>query len=229
MAYRRKKYSRRFRRTRRIKRWGAIRRRRLIRTIKAVAKKVAEPKSLHKLFDKFNMNHNVVSVVPLNQASFMPGPGTADHQRIGDQINVTGWGLRMLIGQQADRPNVTFRWWVVKVPKGSAYSYANWFDAATNNVLLDTVNTDFVKVIKTGMWRPNEAGLSATGGKEYTFAQKLWIPYKRTLKFGPAHGATTHNDDDVYFLIAPYDAYGTLTTDIVGYCQMAIMFYYRDP
>lgn len=204
-------------------------RKRLIRTIKAVTMKHAEPKSKDLTFGKVELYHNLVqSGYLINTVAAMPVQGTSDSQRIGDQINVTGFSLRMLLGQKADRPNVTFKYWVLKVPKAVTFAYASWFDATTNNVLLDRVNTDLCKIITSGVWRPNEAGLSNTGGDEYTFVKKLWLPYKKIYRF-LSHGGTSHDDDDIHFLITCYDAYGTLTSDNIAYIQAVSTIYYRDP
>jgi hypothetical protein len=54
----------------------------------------------------------------------------------------------------------------------------------TGNVLLDNINSDFCKVLKTGTMCPNEAGLGATGGDEYTFTSKYFCSYKYPVKFG---------------------------------------------
>ena len=115
----------------------------------------------------------------LNDPSRMPAQGVGDTDRIGDHIRVTGFRLRMLIGQKSDRPNVNFRWVCVAAPKGSSYNYNDWFISTTNNVLLDDVNTDYLKILKTGIWRPNEAGLVSTGTKEYTFTKKIIITFTR--------------------------------------------------
>lgn len=204
-------------------------RKRLVRTIKAVALRRSEPKAKDTTFGKVELYHNTVqSGYLLNTVSAMPTQGTSDSQRVGDQIYTRGFTLRMLLGQKADRPNVTFKYWIVGVPKGVVYAYASWFDASTNNVLLDRINTDLVKIYKSGVWRPNEAGLTGTGGDEYTFVKKLWLPYRKNYKF-LSHGGTSHNDHDLHFLIACYDAYGTLATDNIAYIQAVSTFYYRDP
>lgn len=210
-------------------RMKAASRRRLIRTIKRVTMKTVEPKCVRKSVPKFEMFHNQTAILTLNTSSYMPTQGAGDTQRIGDQINMSGFRLRMLLGQKADRPNVTFRWWIVIAPKGSSYAYSTWFIPTTNNVLLDDLNKDFVKQLKTGIWRPNEAGLANAGGDEYTFAKKIWLPYKKLVKFGPGDGLVSHNDNDIHFIIAPYDAYGTLELDNIAYCQMAVDIFYRDP
>lgn len=211
------------------KNYSAINTRRLRTLIKRTVLKTAEPKERTTVIDKIEMFHNVFTTVQLNPPGNMPSQGTQEVQRVGDQINTSGFMVRALFGQKTDRPNVTFRWFIVKVPKGSVYSYANWFRNITSNVLLDNINTDFCKVLKQGTMRPNEAGLGNLGGDEYTFVRKYFVSYKKLLKFGPADGAQTHNDEDIYWLIAPYDAFGSLITDNVAYVQAAFTIYYKDP
>lgn len=218
---------------------SSMNRRRLTTMIKRAVLKKAEPKCKRFAFEKTEIYHNSFYspggappsgyICAINNYGLMPAQGTGDNQRVGDQINVSGFKLKLLIGQKADRPNVSFRWFVLRVPKGSAISYTTWFVGTTGNVLLDDPNTDFVKVLRSGLWRPNEAGLANTGGDEYTFAKRLWIPYKKLIKFGPADAATTHNDDDLYFTMVGYDAYGTLQTDNIAYAQMGLELHYRDP
>lgn len=215
-----------------------MKRRKLVTLIKRTVLKKAELKEKFTVVGKTDIYHNCfynatgVSsglVIHLNNANFMPPQGVQDNQRVGDEINMTGYRLRMLIGQQADRPNVNWRWFLVKVPKGTTIAYGNWFENTTGNVLIDQPNRDFVKILKSGYWRPNEAGLAGGGGDEYTFVKQVWLPYKKTLKFGPGQAATTHNDDDLYFTLMGYDAFGTLITDIVGYVQTMVYLAYRDP
>lgn len=143
---------------------------------------------------------------------------------------MSGWSLRLLLGQKSDRPNVKWRWMAVIVPKSSTWTYASWFENITGNVLLDPPNKDFVKVIDQGVWDHYPASLEVgETAKEQTYVKKLWISHKKKIKFGPSSGTTTHNDDDVWLLIAPYDAYGTLTSDNIGYTQIASSLYYKDP
>ena len=231
MAFKRKRTTsnRRFKRKAPARKYTRFNTRRLRTLIKRTVLKTCESKERTTLYDKVEMFHNVFTTYHINQAGNMPSQGTQEVQRIGDQINMSGFMLRCLFGQKVDRPNVTFRYFIVKVPKASVYSYATWFRNITSNVLLDNINTDFCKVLKTGVMRPNEAGLSNAGGDEYTFTRKFFIPYKKLIKFGPSDSSQTHNDDDIYWLIAPYDAFGTLITDNVAYMQAALTLYYKDP
>lgn len=205
---------------------------RMTRLIKRTVMKTTEPKEkVTSWGGKYNLFHNTWNTWLINDGNStitMPTQGAGDNQRVGDQIYISGFKIKCLYGQQVDRPNVTFRWMIVKVPKAAPYSYASWFTATSNNILLDDANTDYIKVLKSGWMRPNEAGLAGTGGDEYTFAKRYYLPYKKLLKFGPG-SLTAHNDDDIYFMVAPYDAFGTLTTDNIAYVQVSSSIYYKDP
>lgn len=209
---------------------SAVRRRRLIKTIRRVALKTAEPKSIDSLITaKTELYHNVYTPWTLNSSAQMPPQGALDSARIGDQIRTSGYKIKILFGQKADRPNVNFKIWVVKVPKDATYAYNSWFHPTTNNVLLDDINSDYCKVLHRMTLRPNEAGLNPTTNDEYTFVRSFWVKDQRLYKFGPAGAATTHNQDTIALLIAPYDAYGTLVTDNIAYVQILSTLHYRDP
>nr|WPR18639.1 MAG: capsid protein [Crogonang virus 146] len=213
-------------------------RRRLVALIRRTVLKRGELKMRDSAVAKTNLYHNCFYnitgiesglMIHLNAPLACPPQGVGDNQRVGDEVQLSAYKIRLLIGQQADRPNVNWRWNVFRVPKGSSISYNDWFRNRTSNVLIDEPNIDFVTKIKSGFWRPNEAGLAGGGGDEYTFTKVISFSYKKTLKFGPGEGAITHNDDDLYFSLMGYDAFGTLLSDIVGYAQASFTVYYRDP
>lgn len=216
----------------------ATRRRRLVSLIKRTVLKKVETKEKFTDMGKTEIYHNCFYsgtpintglVWPLNGSTVMPTQGVADNQRVGDEIDLTSFTIKLLIGQKADRPNINWRYLVLTVPKGSSITYANWFVLTSGNVLLDDPNRDFVKIHKQGFWRPNEAGLVGGSADEYTFTKRIYIPYKKHLKFGPGSGAVTHNDDDLYFVLMGYDAFGSLITDNIGYVQASSTLFYRDP
>lgn len=232
-----RKSSRRPRITRK-RRASAPARRNLVKLIKRTVMRKTELKEKFQNAGKTEIYHNCFYsgtaintglVWPLNDSTLMPTQGVAENQRVGDEIYITGFKLRILVGQKADRPNVNWRYFVLKVPKGSPITYANWFSTNTGNVLLDDPNRDFVTTLSTGIWRPNEAGLVGGSADEYTFTKRMWIPYKKHLKFGPANAAVTHNDDDLYFVLMGYDAFGSIQTDNIGYVQCGASMMYRDP
>jgi hypothetical protein len=85
-----------------------------------------------------------------------------------------------------------------------------------------------LELLPQGWMRPNKAGLTVTGNDEYTFTKRLYIPHKKLYEFGPADGATTHNQHDVFFTIMAYDAYGSLNTDNIAYYQVFTEIQYKD-
>jgi len=194
--------------------------------------KVAEPKHYPRTSAKVEMNHNVFNSTswagPINEAGCMPSQGYADDERVGDQIITSGFKLKLLIGQKADRPNVTFKIYVLEVPKGTTYSYNNWFENMSSNILLDSPNKDFVKVIATHTWKPHDGSMD-NATDEYVYTRSLWVPYKRKIKFGPGDAVRSHNQDDLWFIIGAFDAYGTTILDNIAYYQMVQQLHYRDP
>ena len=185
-------------------------------------------------WNKVEIFHNIFSnsqVLKLNSeaAGVMPIQGVRQLERIGDRENVLGWKIRLLIGLKGDRPNLNFRWICFSLPKASGIGYSSVFSSSTNNVMLDEMNRDVVKVLGQGTWCPNQAGLSATNNDEYT-VKKMFIPHKRVYKFGPSDtSAVTHNQDDVYFSILCYDAYGSLASDNIAYFQCYSELLFKDP
>ena len=70
-------------------------------------------------------------------------------------------------------------------------------------------------------WRLHKCEFVATSssGDEFTFVKFLFIPHQRVYKFGPAEGALTHNQDDLYFLLLRYDAFCVLIADNIAFCE----------
>lgn len=210
-----------------------------VATVKKIAKQavrqVAEPKQYNYSFGKTELYHNSLSLLTkINQ--YFPYQGTADNQRIGDRIYLTGIDLRMLLGQKQDRPNVTFRVIVFSVKANTApisgLNYIQIFDNATGNCLLDSINADEIKVIKQFFFKPAQSAMigfnAGTGvGKEYTRPYHIYIPFKRNVVFQSDNGIVP-DMRDYYITVLAYDAYGSLTTDNIAYCQLWSKMYYRD-
>jgi hypothetical protein len=80
-------------------------------------------------------------------------------------------------------------------------------------------------------WRLHKCEFVATSssGDEFTFVKFLFIPHQRVYKFGPAEGALTHNQDDLYFLLLCYDAFCVLIADNIAYLKLFSEMTYKDP
>lgn len=241
MAYKRKRSGsasrnvrRKLMRRRKRSRYGVRGRSNIARICKSVILKTAEPKQKTVAIAKTDLYHNTFHVHQINYHMNMPGEGDNESERVGDRINTGGYLLRFLIAQQTDRPNCTFRYYVVSTNKGNVYNYSTFFLNLMSNILLDSPNKDYVTVHKSGYIRTPKADSSyfigANGAsREKTMPFKLWVPWKKLLKFGPGQGATIPQEKDLYLLIGAFDAYGTLITDIVGYFHASQTLYYKDP
>lgn len=198
--------------------------------VKRVILKTSESKHVNYSFGKGEVYHNSYLPHHINNQACMPTQGVGDNQRVGDQIYTGGFMLRLMLGQKWDRPNVNWKWYVMRVNKGILYAYNNWFENVINNVLLDPPNTDYVKVLKSGTFKHTVISLEVgETAKEQTYSKRIWIPYKKLIKFGPQNGSIGPMDHDIHFIVAPYDAYGTLLTDNIGSVQCLSTLYYKDP
>ena len=229
-----------------------LRNNKFTRKIKAVITKMAEPKHYITTVAKFELYHNGGAILHsggtylgfvLNAG--WPSQGVQEIQRIGDRYQRSGWKVNLLLGQKFDRPNVTFRLLVVRVPWNTQnLTFAAMHEAGgSGNMLLDSINTDRVKImyqkyIKKN-WSPTApqgsytevggTGTSVSGGKELTWAHKFWIPCRTEVKF-PIDTLNSAIEPYTYVcMIAAYDAYGTLGTDNIGYVHGFVKEFYRDP
>ncbi len=98
MAYKRKAIKR--KRTKRpIKRRKTTKKTSFTKRVKQVVMKTSETKRVAVSWTKIELFHNVLSLtqmLKLNGDGVMPGPSTGQSGRIGDQISVLGWQVRML-------------------------------------------------------------------------------------------------------------------------------------
>lgn len=160
-------------------------------------------------------------------STHMPAQGTGDDERIGDQIEVQKWKLRLLCGQKSDRPNCTWRLVVYQVRKGQTVTYQTIFKNVVNNCLLDTWDYDNgVKVLYDKTLKSKPGDMSATGSDEYTFPWYVTIPApQKTYKFT---SGVDHNIGTICCCMFVYDAYGSLGTDNIAYTQVYVDMSYKD-
>ena len=207
-------------------------------TVRSIAKKVLMKNSETKVKDhpvgKLEYYHNSPQLLELNQASALPTRGTGEDNRIGDAIRKIGTRHTMLIGGKEDRTNITYRLTYITYPKDATYSYSSFFINKTGNSLLDRMNTDLVKIIKTIYVKPQRSSIvfkngstSGAGEREYTVVKKVWLPSKSILKF--PDGSTSEASNRKFgVLITCYDAYGTLSSDNIAYIEHLVTNYYKD-
>lgn len=200
--------------------------------IKSIVLKTSETKYHTLELPKLELYHNNIYAMT-NLMDGMPPQGDTDAGREGDEIYSTGMKIRMILGQKADRPNVSFKIFVVKYNDAITGhpTYTNFFHSTSGNAMLDSVQKKRFKVIKAFTIRSKgtsmEVGESA---KEYVRPLSFWIPLKKKLKFIKDDSIAVSNyDSHLRIIVAAYDAYGTLQTDNIAYVQGHSTLYYKDP
>lgn len=202
--------------------------------IKSVILKTAETKYKSLSIPKAELFHNVPNSLGTNIMSVMPSQNDTDGGRTGDEIYTQGFKFRLMFGSKHDRPNVTYRCFVVKYQNdlsGWANDYNKFFHNITGNSLLDPVQYKRFKVLKTFKLRSKGTSMEVgEAGKEFVRTKEFWVPLRKKLKFtADAENKIANMPEDVNIIVCAYDAYGTLITDNIAYCQGACTLYYKDP
>lgn len=202
--------------------------------IKNIVLKTSESKYKSMSIGKVELYHNVLNNLSKSFVDTFPAQGDTDASRDGDEIYIQGWKLRLMFGQKADRPNVTFRCFVVKYQNqlsGLATTYGNFFHNITGNGLLDPVQYKRFNILKSFIIKSSGTSMEVgETAKEYVKTKSLWVPLKRKLKFADDTSTTAVNiNQDISLIVLAYDAYGSLITDNIGYVQGSVTLYYKDP
>lgn len=138
--------------------------------------------------------------------------------RIGDEIQPLGATLYFQFRQPADRPNVTWKIFVLKFGGGAVPPTLLPTKTITNNLLIDPVDTERCSVvsIKTFKHMDNYWTGTTAASKEINFFRKMHIrfPKMRYRFLGDNSGQGKFWNYAVYSVA--YDTQGTLITDSLG-------------
>lgn len=212
----------------------------LVSLIKRVALRQKESKNLPYSHGKIELYHNAGSpasgrILPtpieLDGVNQMPPQGFGDLQRNGDKIVQKGIKVRLLLGQKLDRKNLTFKIIVVRTtPSSVPNTIAQLFDNQTGNIMLDSINTDRVKVVYYKMIKKtmNPDNDTYGGAREFTHFHNFYLRLQRNISF-TADAGKDFAGQKHYMYAFCYDAYGTLISDNCGYIQTYSNLYFKDP
>lgn len=242
-----------------------------VRTLQAVVRraiaknnnKMLETKrSCQTSTDGVEIAHN--SYVDLNPYVLQTTQGTADpttantNNRIGDQINLKGVSIRMMLELNERYSDVTFRILVVKCAKADNILRASIFNGLSGNKMIDTLNTErytFLVDKWVHMKAPNTGNIYAsgaggipqpsgyadqlnTGAGTQTFSRatkivKLWIPGTKFSKSGIIKYEDNSSQPkffDYHLLVYAYSNYTTLQDawNVGRVNDSVVQLYYKD-
>lgn len=204
----------------------------LVSLIKNVTLKQCETKMKDYNAGLTQLYHNTYHNLGNPFALSYPVQGDGDDQRVGDSIMQRGLKVRLLLTQKQDRMNVTFKLWLLKVPRGQSFTTSNIFDLTTNNTMLDSINPDLTSIVYSKTMKRNiSPQLGGAGNeREFTFPLSFYIKRPKKITFITDASTTIGFSDAEYMLIiAPFDAHGTLITDNIASVQTFYRYYYKDP
>lgn len=214
-----------------------------VKDVKRIAKSVimskAETKQHLIAFNRAPLYHNGgasgVTGAQMNLTNNMPSVGTAENERIGAEIYAKGFRVTMMITLPFDRLNTSLRIMVLSVSKGynPLSSYDAIYDAISNNVMTDPIDQDRVKILsqyfinakKEVAFNPN---VPTGTNKELTIFRKIWVPFNKKLKFLESNSNVTSYGRDVIVVCHAFDAWGSLSADIVSYIKVDSKLYFKD-
>lgn len=163
----------------------------------------------------------------------LPTQGDEDTNRDGNKILVKGVRLNMLITFPYDRLASKVIMYVVRVHKGynPLGAYTNLFDSVSSNWLLDSIDTGRIKVymkkvFTCGKINPNVPVAGAN--REITIPRVMYMKLNKVITFYD-NGAQDHTYPyDFIAIFAAYDAWGSLSSDIVSYVKLDQKLYFKD-
>lgn len=160
--------------------------------------------------------------------------GDTVSNRDGDEIYPRGMAARIMYLCDSNRPSHFVRIIVAVVPKTSGTTILDGsnFDlldaAGSNDTVTGMVKREGIKVLydKTFTVQAPAIRSVATTGDGRLF-KKFYIKSKKGGKLSWQQDGNLANKP-VGIWVIPYDQYGTLRTDILGYCSYSYKLYFKD-
>lgn len=199
--------------------------------------------------DGMEIGHNGFVIMDNAILKTTPGPfdptlNNADC-RIGDEINLRGVKMKMMVELNERYSDVTYRLLVVKAAKGDTPTRDTLFNGLSGNKMLDTLNTERYSVIYQKYFKikaPNPGAVSTDGSSttivnavnnagiyvgntnqalsRATRIVNVWIPGKKFRRGGKIQyeqGSSQPKFFDYHALLYAYSNYSTLQDPPVGY------------
>lgn len=206
----------------------------LISLIKQVSLKNVETKTVHKIEENININHNsgyiFTNLLRTTQGLTDTDTGlTAFSNRLGDEIMARGISIKLWIANKRDRPNVMYRMGIFKYQSGSIPTLSQLFTGANPNRMMDKLDKEYITIVYQKMFnlQNNIAFSDATHTREAHTYRKIYINLKNK-KITYNNGGSNPKFIDYGFFIVPYDSYGTLATDNIASFAYEQQLYFKD-
>lgn len=153
--------------------------------------------------------------------------GTGLSHRVGDCISPVGVKLYMQFDQPNDRPNVTFKVFVVKIKSHSVQTNLP-MKQITQNLMQDPVDTEYCFIVSTRTFKYGDNYWNPTEPKSTCFFKKMWIKLPNYQYVYKADNDSLGKDYQLAVFCGAYDTGSTLTTDNIGTVSFNSALYFKD-
>jgi len=196
--------------------------------IKRVMLKQCETKHKSHSFQDQQMFHNTVSI-PLNGLVDI-AQGDGENQRTGDEIIGKYIKVKLWVSNKLDRPNVMYRFMVIRVPTGEETGSVNPFEGVIGNKMLDYINTEkYTPVFQKYMTLSKTVETGDTAKEQSGYCSFMIPLNNQKIKFLPTGDTPKYQKFNLRLLAVAYDAYGTLVADDIASFAGVTRTYYKDP
>ena len=204
----------------------------LVRLIKSVSLKQLETKQALSTITPSALLHNVSSRLYANLLGTNQGitDGLSTSNRIGDTITPVGIKMYLQMRAPADRPNVTFKIWILKIFGNANPPTFVPVKAITGNNMLDPIDTEKASVVKVLTYKSEAGWYNGTVGnsKENCYFRKVWIPLKRSPYVYSQDNSALGKTYQLAMYATAYDTIGSLITDIIASIDVSNILYFKD-
>jgi len=216
------------------RRMAPARGRSFAKRVKAVVLKTSETKCYSRPFAAggvagVSVFHNQTYLVDANMMGLTRGPNEdLVSSRVGDEVYARG--LRITLTHKAFNtcPDQYFRWWLVKgttnvLPATLPMKNVN------NNILLDAVDTELIKVVASGMWRSHGANETDSLAFDKITYKKIWYNCKNIkIKYQGTSNLQWPFEYGLY--VAGFWSQGPSSGNpTIGHITGQTSFYFKDP
>lgn len=211
---------------------GSMSRGSLVKLIKSVSLRSQETKMATTDSTVLPLLHNISTLVRSNLMATSQGvtDSLGITNRIGDTVTPVGVKLYLTMRQPADRPNVTFKIWIVRIIGAATVPTFVPVKTITGNLLMDPIDTEKCTLVKSFKFKSknNYWQGALASSRENTNFQNIYIPLPRKPYVYSADGGPNGKNYQLSMYVAAYDTFGTLITDNIASFACSQSFYFKD-
>jgi len=150
--------------------------------------------------------------------------------RIGDEIQPISLDIYLQFRQPVDRPNVTYKLFILKFPGQIVPPTFLPLKTITGNAMLDPVDTEKCSIVKIKYFKHMDnywAGTNSTS-KEVNFFRQLKLTFPKTKYRYAGDDLSLGGSYNLGMYIVSYDTLGSLISDNIASVQWSTQLKFKD-